>query len=45
MLTNEKKIDPSQIISKTFSLDDIEKAFNFSLFRNIDKIKTLIKFK
>jgi len=43
MLMNEKKIEFSQIISKTFSLDDIEKAFNFSLDRNIDKIKILIK--
>ena len=42
-LINEKKINPIQIVSKTFALDDIQEAFNFSLNRTADQIKNLIK--
>ena len=42
-LINDKKIDPLQIVSRTFALDDIQDAFNFSLDRNNHQIKNLIK--
>jgi len=42
-LINEKKIDPLQIVSKTFALDDIQDAFSLSSDRSIDQIKNLIK--
>jgi len=42
-LINEKKIDPMQIVSNTFALDDIQEAFNTSLDRSVDQIKNLIE--
>lgn len=42
-LINERKIDPLQIVSQTFALDDIQNAFNSSLDRSVDQIKNLIK--
>ena len=42
-LINEKKIDPLQIVSRTFALDDIQDAFNSSLDRSVDQIKNLIE--
>lgn len=42
-LIAEKKIDPLQIVSGTFALDDIQEAFNFSIDRTVDQVKNLIK--
>ena len=42
-LIDEKKIDPLQIVSNTFVLDDIQDAFNTSLDRSVDQIKNLIE--
>ena len=42
-LINEKKIDPLQIVSRTFALKDIQDAFIFSMDRSVDQIKNLIE--
>jgi len=42
-LINEKKVNPLEIVSKIFPLDNIQEAFDFTLDRNIPQIKNLIK--
>ncbi len=42
-LIREKKIDPLQIVTRTFLLDDIQDAFTFSMDRSVDQIKNVIK--
>ncbi len=42
-LIKEKKIDPLQIVTRTFPLDDIQDAFTFSMDRTAEQIKNLIK--
>jgi len=42
-LINEKKLDPMQIVSNTYALDDIQEAFITSLDRSVDQIKNLIE--